>query len=295
VLDLSRSQVDGESSTAEVSDLASNPFRALYEAGTLLGHRFIPPYYPPSDEAMVDLVATAELGNETILKHFTRRHRGRQMELLASALRLAVDVRGVKTSLCCFVNGFELYYAGVGLLKLQPNGLDCPLFLFPGPEATATAIEFFSYDSRVEAVNRLGLRGEDFARICNGQIRLSLHPSSGEEVVAVIDALADLIELLPPPPPEKKLRLPEGFEELTKYAKRWAIGDDLERGEKMARAKSSTLKALWDAVLPRFADINAYLDQFDAVLVPEEGCNLGAVAQAAEEARITLIERGEFA
>ncbi len=94
--------------------------------------------------------------------------------------------------------------------------------------------------------------------------------------VRVMDDEVDLSEL----PPE--------FHDLIPLMKEWAIGDDVERDEKMQAASEDELRTLSRALQPRFDAINSYLDDNDHL---EVATYLGRLAEAAAEAQIDLENR----
>jgi hypothetical protein len=64
--------------------------------------------------------------------------------------------------------------------------------------------------------------------------------------------------------------VPERFRHLIPYAKYWSIGDDVERGELMARTSLARKKELVDAVLPQWDELHAWCDAWhDAHPVPQ--------------------------
>ena len=55
--------------------------------------------------------------------------------------------------------------------------------------------------------------------------------------------------------------LPQAFRDLAPLIRAWGIDDDLIRGERMSRARTSTLESLWSAVGARLPAIDALLDE----------------------------------
>jgi|GEM_PF-5379320 len=84
--------------------------------------------------------------------------------------------------------------------------------------------------------------------------------------------------------------LPQAFRDLAPLIRAWGIDDDLIRGERMSRARTSTLESLWSAVGARLPAIDALLDEpgSDASY---ELLRLGRLAEATAEARIELDRR----
>jgi hypothetical protein len=82
--------------------------------------------------------------------------------------------------------------------------------------------------------------------------------------------------------------LPSEFHDLIPLIRRWANSDDVDRDKKMQTAPDAELRALTDAVQPRFDAINLYLDQNDHL---EVATYLGTLAEAAVEAGMDLENR----
>jgi hypothetical protein len=82
--------------------------------------------------------------------------------------------------------------------------------------------------------------------------------------------------------------LPAEFHDLIPLIREWAISDDGDRDGKMQATSDAELRALADAVHPRFDAINAYLDQNDHL---EVATYLGTLAEAAVEAGMDLENR----
>ena len=73
--------------------------------------------------------------------------------------------------------------------------------------------------------------------------------------------------------------IPNDFRDLLPLFKDWAIADDLERTEKIARSSNQELKTVIDAVFPRIDQINAYLDSFESSPFTHEATLLGKLAE----------------
>jgi hypothetical protein len=82
--------------------------------------------------------------------------------------------------------------------------------------------------------------------------------------------------------------LPSEFHDLIPLIREWAIGDDVDRDKKMQTTTDGELRALANAVQPRFDAINAYLDQNSHL---EVATYLGRLAEAAVEASMDLENR----
>ncbi|MEA2218280.1 MAG: hypothetical protein QOJ35_906 [Solirubrobacteraceae bacterium] len=83
--------------------------------------------------------------------------------------------------------------------------------------------------------------------------------------------------------------LPPEFHDLVALIEARAVSDDVDRDARMRAATTEELRRLVEAVRPRFAAINAYLDDHDHL---EEATHLGTLAEAAVEAGFELDDRG---
>lgn len=80
-------------------------------------------------------------------------------------------------------------------------------------------------------------------------------------------------------------RVPEALRPLLRFAKEWAIGDDVERSRFVRGAALADKKAFVDAVAPRFADIERYSRAHEnSEPVPHEVVALNLMAEAADVA-----------
>jgi hypothetical protein len=84
-------------------------------------------------------------------------------------------------------------------------------------------------------------------------------------------------------------RLPSEFDDLKPLIRRWGIGDDLKRAAAQEAASTDELEELWNAVRPRFPEINEYLDENDS----DEAHLLGNLAEGAMEASFELDRRAQ--
>ena len=88
--------------------------------------------------------------------------------------------------------------------------------------------------------------------------------------------------------------LPEELRALAPMIRKYALGDDVERGERLEAASVDELRALRDAPDPHWDAINAYLDANMGQPGPKQDVALvlDSFAQAALEAEVELEERG---
>lgn len=80
------------------------------------------------------------------------------------------------------------------------------------------------------------------------------------------------------------VQIPAAFQDLKDVAQVWAISDDITRSEKVGSASTEALRTLFRCVMPRLGEINEYL----SVHYDEESAALGALAEAASEAKLRL-------
>jgi len=77
--------------------------------------------------------------------------------------------------------------------------------------------------------------------------------------------------------------LPKHLRHLVPLIEQWAVGDDVERSDKLARAKRRDMKELLRDVGPLLSPIDDYLDSFGSERLPDEALLLGRLAEAVAE------------
>lgn len=110
-----------------------------------------------------------------------------------------------------------------------------------------------------------------------------------------VHRLIALAESLPRESPEeaseeasaKTQLLPENLRPLAKWLDRWAIGDDVQRGEAIRTASSKELLKLCHRVEPLLPAINDYLQGLGDLPHPEAAVNLMWLAETVAEIRAT--------
>jgi hypothetical protein len=80
------------------------------------------------------------------------------------------------------------------------------------------------------------------------------------------------------------VQIPAAFKDLRDIAQAWAISDDITRSEMVENSSTEDLRRLVGCVMPRISEINEYL----SVHFDEESAALGALAEAASEAKLRL-------
>jgi hypothetical protein len=103
-----------------------------------------------------------------------------------------------------------------------------------------------------------------------------------------LDIFCKLVHSLPPDsqlkPRISKADVPQDLGAAVPLLSRWAISDDQAREERIGRARTASLVALRDAIVPLLGRIDAYIDGFGPT-PPESATRFGDLAQAAIEAR----------
>jgi len=164
--------------------------------------------------------------------------------------------------------------------------------------------EVFTADGNISSVQREVLQSSQVTMLANeyefrpGQ---ALHFYSNMVIFyAARSALsAKLVELLGtlaatlkrPDASTESVTLPEHFSKLAKVADEWAIGDDVERSDKMEAASKEELQKLLATVEPERGAIESYLDAFPDGMLDEEAAALARLLEATAEARLFLIEK----
>ena len=140
-----------------------------------------------------------------------------------------------------------------------------------------------------EAILALGLGADEGLRFYGTSVSAILRPGPQRHVSEVLPGLGRLADGLPQHREEALsfADLPEPFHPLIPLIKRWGIADDDARSERMGKASRKQLQALVKRLSPFFGPINDYLDSFGD-RVPESAAALGALAEAASEARLIL-------
>lgn len=64
--------------------------------------------------------------------------------------------------------------------------------------------------------------------------------------------------------------LPEAFADLSPFTPDWALGHERDRMDKLLSISVDQLRPFYEAMLPRFHAVRAYLDQFPLNAMPPE-------------------------
>ena len=88
--------------------------------------------------------------------------------------------------------------------------------------------------------------------------------------------------------------LPDQLQPLAPLIRKYAVADDIERSEQLAKASTNELRELSVAAEPRWDAINAYLDENMNPPGPRQDMALAldSFSHAAMEARLELQNRG---
>lgn len=68
--------------------------------------------------------------------------------------------------------------------------------------------------------------------------------------------------------------LPDGFEDLERFAASWALPSERERNRQRLSSSMAEIQELYDTLLPRIEKIIEYLNQFPLEKMPEDATRL---------------------
>jgi hypothetical protein len=192
--------------------------------------------------------------------------------------------------ICSFVNN-QVHDPGKHASKALCKDYGFEVFVNSSYEEST--ISFLQNPSFKNYINLLRLSPKESLHIGNGWASLYLQRFKCDDVLDTLDILYQLLSLIPPAKetPINFEGLPEKFKTLLPGIKRWAIPDDNDRSEKLAKASSKTLTQLVKTVSPYFTEINQYLDSFGNRPLPEHAILLGTLAECATEAQLILKAR----
>jgi hypothetical protein len=144
------------------------------------------------------------------------------------------------------------------------------------------------------AIEGLRLATGESLHVCASRLTVYLRPTSRQRILDAVAAAIALADRLPAATTTKVdfSDLPVQLASLVPLAKRWALSDDVDRGERVNQASSRNLQRLVRVVGPLFGAVNAYLDSFGEAPMPESATALCALAECAAEAQLVLEHRG---
>lgn len=123
----------------------------------------------------------------------------------------------------------------------------------------------------------------------NGLILYVREEDLSSELVFLLLALAARIPAVDTKSIE--IELPPGFAHLQNISQYWAIGDDMEREDRIAKASGKQLKDFLATVEPDLPAIYSYLEQFEGD-VPNDGtAHLAQLIETVREVENTLARR----
>ena len=212
---------------------------------------------------------------------------GRRVALRASEEYVTLEVHGeLDVGVCSLGRADRVFMTSAAEPPIELLGLGA-FVRTPPSEATR---RFLASPQLLAALERLALGPEESLHAYNNAIVAYLRPSpSVERVLDAADALRALVDAFEVPPREDPLDdLPSSFRPLIPLVRRWGIGDDELRGDRIEDASEEDLRELVGRVAPQLAKIEAYLDSFGDAPLSEAACALQALALCAVEARATL-------
>jgi hypothetical protein len=207
---------------------------------------------------------------------------------------LAVDVKGPfgDSVVCSFVNNkaFESRRELASAAICKSYGYKVYLGSGPNSESAASFLQDSSFQQLLKS---LRLSQKESLHIGNGYASLYLQRFECEDVLVILDSLYNLLSLLPlaneiSPSFDD---LPERFKKFIPLIKRWAISDDGSRSDRINKASTKTLAHLVESTESDFSAINKYIDSFENGPLPEHAVLLGALAECATEAQLSLKAR----
>ena len=209
----------------------------------------------------------------------------RRFAIRANDRYLAIEVRGDFAAGLFSINRPSAFMAFYGeMRKSSPVG-EHPVYIHlndPEPAALQQA-------AVREAIHALRLEPDESLKVYRNGITAYLRPRSQQPVIESLKLLAKLANELPvdETKPLPLRELPDQFRQLIPLVRKWGIGDDADRTERLERASRRQLQALVRRVSPSLEAINAYLDGFTEH-IPEAATALGSLAEATIEAKLIL-------
>jgi hypothetical protein len=205
--------------------------------------------------------------------------------LRAAATLLEVELRGSDRALVFSVNHPD----GVCLLNSAVFALQgvvrWPVFVGDPADAQAVA-DWFQAEENRKRIDAFAFDVRESLQVYVNCVSVVVEPvrNLGE----VVDQIIELVEHLPlaqtTGESDWASDLPEDLRHLHTFFDEWAIADDEEREERVARSRKGQLARLRRAVEPLLPRIDAYLDSF-AEPMPECAIHLARLAELVAELR----------
>jgi hypothetical protein len=209
----------------------------------------------------------------------------RRFAIRASDRYLAIDVRGDFSAGLFSINRPSMLIAFYGEIRrslaigehsvyTRHNDPDPPALQRPGVR---------------EAILALRLEPDEIVNVYGNGVSVCLRPRPQQPLIGILQLLAKLANELPADEsrPVPLGELPSEFRPLIPLIRKWGIGDDADRTERLERASRRQLQTLVRRVSPLFQSINAYLDDCSGN-GSYAAAALGSLAQAAVEAKLIL-------
>ena len=276
----------------------ANNIHALEEIARFLGKRttylnLIDPQVGHSSWDWRDSLSSKQRPSDFFSRKLSFKANNFRVTLRVNDEFLVADIKGAFGSsvVCSFVNNkvFEpsRKLASNSIRKSFGCKVYCPAL---NAESTMSLLQNPSFQKLVKALH---LTEKESLHIGNGYASLYLQRLGCNEVLETLGILYNLLAMLPLDNgmPANFDDLPDNLKKLIPLMKRWAISDDSDRADRIKKASSATLTRLLQAVSPDFDAINHYLDAFGNKPLPEHAILLGALAEYATEAQLTLKAR----
>jgi len=212
-----------------------------------------------------------------------------------AASRFSLELTGFETTLASAIGAPDKICGMDRQLRLPALA---PLQAFVSEDLGGEEARTWLNDPRnLSALKTLGCsRREPLHLYTNG---LSLLARPARATPALLALLVDFTNLLPRPSTEVRpgqlvieglildvKLLPEDLRKLVPHIKRWAVGDDVERQERLAKAKRGARAKILKEVAPLLGRIDEYLDLFGSGPLPDEAVLLGQLAEAVAELKV---------
>lgn len=165
----------------------------------------------------------------------------------------------------------------------------------PYNEAT---VRWLADPVNIGLLERLGLSTGEWASVSANWTIASLSAGGEGTDLQRVDTLLQIVQSATDPqatwlrePRLTAASIPTQFRGLLPMIRKWAIDDDSIRGDRLSRARTSTLLSLWSEVGPRLSEIDDYLDSIGQS-ASYETLKVGRLAEASVEAHVELERRG---
>jgi hypothetical protein len=211
---------------------------------------------------------------------FTRS--GRKIECGANEELVSLHVR-CATAIAIAVGGQDPIWAST--TSIAP-WRDLPVFV--NERLKAETVGWFNETETAALLAQMELLQGERLFVWQNAAELFVLPRDTSSMWNRLDILCKLVGTLPPDTQVKqrlsKADVPMDLRAALPLLSRWAISDDQTREERIGRARTPSLVALRDAVVPLLGRIDAYIEGFGPT-PPKSATRFGDLAQAAIEAR----------